>query len=193
MTTTRAVVVRNQGNLDDMFGDLMPPSALEIKKMEVATHLAALMSYKGKTRAGLATEMGWNKSRITRVLSGKENLTIKTIWEFSSYLGVDFSVAFRESTQPKPKQPWQVQRAASSALSSDQLRTLVVPLDIQTAEEVALDLISGNEKQFYISFDTSALSGTSQTLISNMPMLTHMKSINPTPTRLQFVATAESE
>jgi len=43
-------------------------------------------------------------------LSGENNLTIKTIWEFSSYLGFDYDVVFHSADQRRPQQPWQIER-----------------------------------------------------------------------------------
>lgn len=168
MTVTRGLVVRNQRDSDDdMFHDIEPVSALEIKKTEVATHLAALMSYKGKTRSGLATELGWNKSRMTKVLSGRENLTIKTIWEFSSQLGLDFSVLFQELDLPKPKQPWQIKKSENTTLPVNGMKTIVAPLEVQSAQEVAADFICGNQKEYYFSFNMGAYEETFYPEVTN--------------------------
>ena len=96
---------------DDLFGDVFddigPPDLFGIKKEQVGTGLAALISYKKLSRADVVSNLGWKKSRISSVLAGKGNLTIKTIYEVSSFLGYEFDVIFRIPGSPRPLQPWQ--------------------------------------------------------------------------------------
>jgi transcriptional regulator with XRE-family HTH domain len=111
MTTSTALVATNQLQAeDDIFSHLQPISAFDVKKDYIATQLAALMSFCEKSRSDMAEGLGWEKSRITRILSGENNLTIKTIWEFSSYLGFDYDVVFHSADQRRPQQPWQIER-----------------------------------------------------------------------------------
>lgn len=158
MTNSMVVVNTNQLQSDDgMFSDLEPLSAFEIKKDSLATQLAALMSYCGKSRSDMADELGWKKSRVTSVLSGHNNLTIKTICDFATHLGYDFDVIFHSYDHPRPMQPWQIQRKETSSLPMISLQTLNLPIETQSAKEVAIDLLSGKGRETYFSFNTGTL------------------------------------
>ncbi len=156
MTNSKSVVAtKPRKTAEEMFGGLEPLTAFEVKKDAVATQLTALMLHSRKTRSDMAEELGWQKSRITKVLSGNNNLTIKTICEFSGLLGYDFDVIFHGPDEPRPKQPWQIQRKEETNLPVESLRTLNLPIVMQSAGEVAVDLITGKAKESYFSFDTS--------------------------------------
>jgi transcriptional regulator with XRE-family HTH domain len=118
------------------------------------------MSYAQKTRSELARELHWEKSRVSKVLSGKDNLTVKTIWDFSSHLGFDFDVVFRGTNEPRPYQPWQkapstsLQLSPYEILSNDSQRRASRPfIDMQTAQQVFNDFLQGNHKSHYLSID----------------------------------------
>lgn len=155
MTNSIAVASTNPTpSEDDMFPDLEPLSIFDVKKDSVSTQLAALMSYCGKTRSAMAHELGWKKSRVSSVLSGHNNLTLKTICDFSIHLGYDFDLIFHGPNQQRPRQPWQIQRGEEINLPIESLQTLTLPIETQSAHEVAIDLLSGNAKEVYFSFNT---------------------------------------
>lgn len=155
MTKSKSVVVMNHRELEyDMFSGLEPLTALEVKKDYLATQLTALMIHCGKTRSEMADELGWQKSRVTKVLSGHDNLTIKSICEFSTHLGYDFDVVFHSDEQPRPRQPWQIQDTEMQNLPIDNLQILNLPFNAQSPGEVFIDILSGNGRKEYWSFDT---------------------------------------
>ncbi|MBZ0104100.1 MAG: helix-turn-helix domain-containing protein [Sulfuricella denitrificans] len=155
MTHSTSVVSMGQIESEtDMFADLEPLTAFEVKRDYVATQLTALMSHCGKSRSVMAEELGWKKSRITKVLSGRNNLTLKTICEFSTHLGYDFDVVFHGVNEPRPKQPWQIQNVETTSLPMEALRMLSLPTKAQSALEVAIDLLQGNGKEFYYGVDS---------------------------------------
>ena len=174
MTTSTALVTtgRPQQIEEDMFSDLEPISAVEVKKDYLAAQMAALMSYCEKNRSEMAHGLGWKKSRVTRVLSGKENLTVKSIWEFSSYLGYDFDVVFHGPNEQRPNQPWHVEQRGllnvqTIGVQMHGIHDQHIPrltIEIQRPREVAQDLITGNHKRFYFSFiednDAAGIAGT---------------------------------
>lgn len=156
MTTSKSVVAtKPRQTVEDMFDGIEPLTAFEVKKDAVATQLTGLMLHCRKTRSDMAAELGWQKSRVTKVLSGNNNLTIKTICEFTGLLGYDFDVVFHGRDEPRPKQPWQIHRKEETNLLVENLRTLNLPIVMQSPGEVAIDLITGNAKDNYFSFDTS--------------------------------------
>lgn len=163
--TSRALVTmsNNQINEDDMFFNLEPASAFEVKKVELAAQLNALMVYCGKNRSDMAESLGCKKSHVTRLLSGKSNFTIKTIWDFASHLDFDFDVVFRTHSDRRPTQPWQAQRVRQN-LPDVSLQTLKVPLQLQSAQEVAVDFLMGRNKAYYVSFNTCLFDSSQQAL-----------------------------
>ncbi|HUW45447.1 MAG TPA: helix-turn-helix transcriptional regulator [Dehalococcoidia bacterium] len=162
MTSSTALVTTNlneeKDDYIDAFSDIDQADPFELKKDYVATQLAALMSFCKKSRSDVAKDLGWKKSRVTRVLSGRENLTIKSIWEFTAYLGFEFDVAFRRPDELRAKQPWQTAREVSVPIPAVnwQIQTSnlsrEVTMEIQTAKDVVNDLIHGEVKDYYVSF-----------------------------------------
>lgn len=94
-------------NLLDGYSTL---DATEIQMELVASDLTLLLRHSGLKRADLATKLGVRKSRVTRILSGDENLTIKSITSIAEALDYTFDVVFYNKNYPKPKQPWLIER-----------------------------------------------------------------------------------
>ena len=61
---------QSEGDLVDVFADIEPIDRFDVKKDYVSAKLAALMSFGGKNRAEMAQELGWNRSRVTKVQPG---------------------------------------------------------------------------------------------------------------------------
>lgn len=175
MTSSTALVTTNQNEVeDDIFSDLEPIDPFNLKKDYLSAQLAALMSFSGKSRSALADELGWKKSRITNVLSGRSNLTIKTIWEFVSHCGFDFDVVFRAPDAERPRQPWQLSKPiintsvlVRNVSVSDRATHAFghVVIQIQTAAEVAQDLHDGNHKSHYFYLNIPKAVETTQPAI----------------------------
>lgn len=92
----------NEENLFD-FSQLDP---FDIKKEIIADHIKSLVHHIGKTHTELCNELGWKKSRFSKVISGKANLTLKTIFEISVATGYDFDVVFNNKHKKLCHQPW---------------------------------------------------------------------------------------
>ncbi|WP_335961661.1 helix-turn-helix transcriptional regulator [Acinetobacter haemolyticus] len=128
---------------------------ISIVKMEqIASHLVGLLRHSNTSRAELATRLGWKKSRVTKVLSGDENLTIKTISAITQQLGYDFDIVFHNKNYEKPKQPWQIDRTLylSSQLTINKNNYIPnVSLELQTGDQVVEAVLAGKEKDYYVS------------------------------------------
>ena len=181
MSDSTAMIANSSSQCDDelgdMFADLPELNALDIKKDEIATNLAALMSFSGVNRSSMAAFVQWQKSRITKVLSGRGNPTITTIWEFCTALGYDFDVVFRSPEEECVKQPWE--RAHLPWLATgDQVHLEYsfpqIAFTLQSAAEVAGDLVRGQGRAHYLSISddrsSSFLLGESDLLGTN-PLL----------------------
>lgn len=159
MNNARALVASSENapeEWEDMFSHLPEMDMCDLKKDQIAAELAALMSFSGKSRSEMADCLNWEKSRVTRVLSGRANLTVKTIQEYCSALGYDFDVIFRLSTEDRAKQPWQKCSSIPVPLSLlHSVQDYEIRVDVQTASEVAFDLQRGQGKSHYISLGDS--------------------------------------
>ncbi|MDN5638164.1 MAG: helix-turn-helix domain-containing protein [Staphylococcus equorum] len=125
-----------------------------IKMEQVASHLVGLLRHQNISRSELAKDLGWSKSRVTKVLSGDENLTIKTMTMITQKLGYDFDIIFHNKNYEKPKQPWQIDREKITthqiAAQPSQSRPEIF-LELQTGEQVVNAVLAGREKEYYVS------------------------------------------
>jgi transcriptional regulator with XRE-family HTH domain len=138
-------------------GDEYDVDMSAIKMEQIASHLVGLLRHKKISRSELAKELGWRKSRVTKVLSGDENLTIKTMTVITQKLGYDFDVIFHNKNYDKPKQPWQIDRERRNLLqvAPPQLTSRPFHYEIQTGQQVVNDVLAGHEKELYISVESS--------------------------------------
>ncbi|MNB93151.1 hypothetical protein D3C75_402700 [compost metagenome] len=95
-----------ENNSED-FLDFSVLDPFDIKKEIIADHIKSLVTHLGKTHSEFCEELGWKKSRFSKVISGNANLTLKTIFEISSASGYDFDVVFSDKNKKTPHQPWQ--------------------------------------------------------------------------------------
>lgn len=155
-----------------------------IKMEQVASHLVGLLRHCNMSRSELARELGWKKSRVTRVLSGDENLTIKTITTITHKLGYDFDVIFHNKNYEKPKQPWRIDRdrlAPHVFTREPRLEGFQVILELQTGDEVVGDVLAGKERKYYVSANPSFLS-SQQNIVSASNLIDH----TPSPIKINF-------
>lgn len=66
----------------------------ELKAQEVAVRLANAVAASGMTQKELADKLGWKTSRMSKVLHGASNLTLKTLVQVSEALDIDFDIHF---------------------------------------------------------------------------------------------------
>lgn len=144
--------VCNNKNLDEVFGDFTLDEELSIKLDEISADLTVMMLEAKKNRTELAKSLGWKKSRITKILSGEENLTIKTIFLIAKKLDFDYDIVYRHPKQERAMQPWH--SSSNKYLASVEVNHKnSPPLVIQSHHEVANDFSSGKQKNFYVSID----------------------------------------
>ncbi|MFD7246440.1 helix-turn-helix domain-containing protein [Streptomyces massasporeus] len=67
---------------------------------QASSALAGLLAAKGMTRADLAQAMGISQGRISQILSGDENLTLKSLAVVAHALQSNVEITFR-STPPR--------------------------------------------------------------------------------------------
>jgi len=65
--------------------------------LEITSAICDAMERRGVTRADLARRLGTTPSRVTKVLSGDENMTIGTLAKIGAALGCPLQVSFGDS------------------------------------------------------------------------------------------------
>lgn len=148
-----------EDDFHDLFSDLEQLEPFDIKKEELAAQLAALLSCVEETRSGFANKSGWKKSRVSNVLNGRGNPTFKTLWEFARYLGYEADLHFRRPNELPAKQPWNFRKQEIQSTSRIEKCSLY-PFEVQTAKEVAKDMLEGKHKELYLSITTSTYSNS---------------------------------
>ena len=68
----------------------------EAKAQDVAIELASAVERAGLSRSELAKQLDWKPSRVTKVLTGNANLTLKTIFQVCQAIGLEFDVVLRK-------------------------------------------------------------------------------------------------
>lgn len=151
-----------------MFGDTYNVDMSVMQMESVASDLVVLLKHSGLSRVELARKLGWSKGRVTRVLSGDENLTIKTITSVAEALEYGFDVVFYNKNYAKPKQPWQIDRLNKSIQVDVATPKAPIKFKIQKGKEVFEDLMKGNDSDLYISVvKTTANQIDSQIIVNN--------------------------
>jgi len=176
-------------NKVSLIGDEYDVDFSVIKMEQVASHLAGLLHHSKISRSELARELGWKKSRVTKVLSGDENLTIKTITTITHKLGYDFDVIFHNKNYDKPKQPWLIdrERLTSQVIIRDDLpESFQVVLELQSGEDVVDDVLAGKERKYYFSANPSSTVNQAN-IVSTSNLIDHAVS----PININFLRNKE--
>lgn len=139
----------NDISLFDFIDELEPE---DIQKEVVAADLSMLLVHTNCSRSQLATDLGYTKSRISRILSGDENLTLKTLTKVADALGYTFDVIFYNEKYDQPKQPWHIDRLNKAVLVEPICSKPAIEVKVQDGKAVFNDLIEGNDADFYFSF-----------------------------------------
>ncbi len=79
----------------------------DIKAREIATDLARALHESGLSRTELCERLGWKPSRMSKVLGGGTNLTLKTLQQLSGAMGLELDMILRDPGQQRAAQPWE--------------------------------------------------------------------------------------
>lgn len=90
---------------DDVWSDA--DFRFDIKTQEVATDLACALGEAGMTRAQLCERLDWKPSRMSKILGGGANLTLRTLHQLCEAMGLEFDVILRQPQQSRAAQPWE--------------------------------------------------------------------------------------
>jgi len=84
-----------------------PEFKLKLKAQDTAVALARAVAESGMSQADLAKTLDWKPSRVSRVLHGDSNLTLRTILEVAQACDLDFDVILRRAGEARAAQPWE--------------------------------------------------------------------------------------
>lgn len=167
-----------------IIGDKYDVDMSIVKMEQVASHLIGLLRHHKISRSELAQRLGWSKGRVTKVLSGDVNLTIKTITTITHELGYDFDIVFHNKNYERPKQPWQIDRdktMPNAVLSHRNIEKVNVVFQIETGDQVVEAVLAGKEKDLYVS-----ISQLNKYLPSSIDPIAPQITANPKPINITY-------
>lgn len=140
------------------FSDVDPFFA---KRNAVANEILSLISHEKISKKELSDKLDWAPSRLSKVLSGEQNITIKTITAISLALGYDFSIYFHKIFEKEMVQPWEQLSEVSTIVHSYIFNEIKEPninvnIHIQSKDEVISDLFYGCGKETYFSLSVNS-------------------------------------
>lgn len=145
----------NVGFIDDSdfdFFDFSDVDPFFVKKNAIANEILALISHENVSRKELSEKLGWAQSRLSKVLSGEQNLTVKTITAISIALDYDFSIYFHKIHKKEMIQPWERYHEISNVYHFKKVEANTnLLITIQNQDEVIKDIIEGKGKDRYVS------------------------------------------
>ena len=89
-------IIKERDSLAEAFAKSLASveAQVELRKLEIVEELLQFMKREGINRSELAQRMGVGPSRITKLLSGDENLTIDTLVRAGRAVGADLAQTF---------------------------------------------------------------------------------------------------
>lgn len=109
-TKSRMADLWQQSLADDDF-------RFELKAQNVAVDLIRAISEAGFTQSQIAAELNWKPSRVSRILHSAPNITLRTLHEFATALGLEFDVIYRHPGERRAAQPWEAHGMLEEAIS----------------------------------------------------------------------------
>lgn len=79
----------------------------EIKAQSLSVDLVQAVNESGFSQKQIAEHLGWSASRVSRVLHGASNITLRTLFELTSALEIEFDIVFRKSEASRALHYWQ--------------------------------------------------------------------------------------
>lgn len=152
MKSENEIMVNEIDFFEDLF-NFSDQNPVDVKKTSIASDFCSLLYHVEMSRSELADKLNWKKSRISKVLNGNENLTIKTMVELSQAMGYDFDINFHLAEIHRCLQPWEQNLLdlddENSVSNSNKYH--FSNLQLQSAMEVFNDISKGKQKDLYWS------------------------------------------
>ena len=144
-------------DLDDVmdfdFFDFSDIDPIDLKKEAIAANLCSLMAFKNISRVELAEKLDWKLSQVSKVLSGRQNLTISTISKVCFALNYDFQISFHEKHEQLNVQPWErnLQTIVNLQENNESIEQWHTLYKKQSPVEVVIDILSNKICDHYLS------------------------------------------
>ncbi len=150
---TKEISTTSDNVMDFDFFDFSDFDPIDLKKEAIAADLCALMAFKNISRSELAKKLDWKLSQLSKVLSGKQNLTIGTISKVCFALDYDFQISFHEEHEQLNVQPWERDLPTIVNLKDDNSHkeNWYVLYKKQSPLEVVIDILQNEIKDYYLS------------------------------------------
>lgn len=150
MKSENEIMINDLDFFEDLF-NFSDQDPVDIKKTAIASDFCSLIHYAELSRTELADKLDWKKSRLSKVLNGNENLTIKTMVELSQAIGYDFDINFHLSEVHRCLQPWEQNLLDDDNTVFSLTKSYLDTFEIQSAIDVFNDISKGKQKDLYWS------------------------------------------
>ncbi|GAB3445395.1 helix-turn-helix transcriptional regulator [Massilia solisilvae] len=88
----------------------------DLKAQSVAIDLAQAAAEMGISQKELAERMKWSTARVSKVLHGSTNLTLRTLVQLAAALNLDFDIIYRNQKDCRAPQPWETKHMLDRAV-----------------------------------------------------------------------------
>ena len=183
-------------NLDDVmdfdFFDFSDIDPIDLKKDAIAADLCALMAFKNISRVELAKKLNWKLSQVSKVLSGKQNLTISTISKVCFALKYDFQISFHEEHEQLNVQPWERNLQSIVNLKNNTTENWHVLYKKQSPVEIVIDILSNKVSDYYLtpisvnSYNNKMTLGEKKTSVVNPHLKALQRNEAPSLTKVLY-------
>jgi len=129
-------IIKERDSLATAFAESIASveAQVELRKLEIVEELLQFMKRESINRSELAQRMGVGPSRVTKLLSGDENLTIDTLVRAGRAVGADLAQTFVPQGQ---KGQW-IETHKSKSTKKNTITVNFAPKKIQHAPSPAL-------------------------------------------------------
>ncbi|MFY3861055.1 helix-turn-helix domain-containing protein [Achromobacter xylosoxidans] len=83
----------------------------DVRAERLCVDLIRALQHQDMTQSDLASVLNWTKSRVSNVLHGHTNLTLKTLHALVTAMNLDFDIVFRSKGEAACRQPWHEREA----------------------------------------------------------------------------------
>lgn len=112
-------MIENGGSLAHLLDENLPPDDMAyFHSMDISGTVYTRMEELGLSKSELAKRMNVSPAQVTKIIKGKENMTLKTIAKLENALDIDMTQGFREPRKRTVQTPDNVVRFPAKAKDS---------------------------------------------------------------------------
>ncbi|NNH20918.1 Predicted transcription regulator containing HTH domain [Bordetella trematum] len=83
----------------------------DVRAERLCVDLIRALHHQDMTQSDLASILDWTKGRVSKVLHGHTNLTLRTLHTLVTAMNLDFDIVFRSKEDAACRQPWHEREA----------------------------------------------------------------------------------